>query len=383
MFCRNCGNQLREGAIFCSRCGVKIAAPSTQQNNYTMYDVFDYSNCGTKKAGMVVKSAGKAFISLTDSIANVMYKNRPDLIASHKEFTSYTPSSKTVYKYIITDRSIILEDVEYPYENLTVFCPNETGLWVSVKINGMRYDLHSTKADRIRLFTSLLKANEHIEMHSRRQKLQYVWMCYSYLKAVWNELYIQNVTRNEEKVSFDELFQLYKYELYSTDNQLNDYYKYLIASYNSVSQKLNDFFIKENPISDNGYNRHPETLAKIIDLMTDEDTDMDAIVIRYNQKLAEDEMRREAIRQMRAEGRESGGGFLGRTLSTAVGTAVGNRITNGKNSEKKNGKRDLLGSAGCVKGKPRYRETSRGGRIPTFGTMDCVECPIRRECSRW
>ena len=67
-------------------------------------------------------------------------------------------------------------------------------------------------------------------------------------------------------------------------------------------------------------------------------------------------------------GRSNGGGIL----KTAFGVALGNKMSNRGNNEKRNGKRDLLGSSVC-----QYGKRDKNGFKQT-----CVFCPVRDKCSR-
>lgn len=378
MFCTNCGYKLKEDSLFCENCGKKI--DSTQftynRNNYSMYDVFDYSNCSAKKARDTLRN-------ITNSLTNLMYKNKPDILAAQNN-----SAPRIIYKYIITDKSIILEDVEYTYDQIKVISPaGNTEVIIGtiiLVINQIKYPLYSPREDKIRLFYSLIKANSHIQLHSPRQRLQYAYTMYFYIIMVRNYLDQQQTTLWSENDVFEELWTDYKKEMVAKEGSINDYQKNLLNNYNEICKKLNEYFINENPISNAGYNRQPQTIAKIIDMMTDDDTDINAVITRYNQKIEDEKRRFEENLHKEAyyeeESGNSGGGFLSRTASTAIGTAIGNRITNGR----KNGKRDLLGSARCVKGKAKHHTKGiSSGHIISYGTMDCSDCPIRDDCTRW
>lgn len=342
MFCMKCGHKLIENSKFCINCGERILNAKADTCNsknqdktnvkYSMYEVFDYSNTNWKKAS-------KVYRSMSDSLAKLMYKNHPDFLNSYESRVN-NPSYKTIYKYVITDRSIILEGTEYSYEQLKVICPDKGGTSIDIKIEEVKYGLYRSNEDIIRLYYSLMILNQVIRLNTLREKLQYIWMGYCLLDRIRKVIFKQSsiVCDKDNNKIYNELWTEYQSAYKSEDEQIDDYYKGLIIKYNYVSNVLNDFFKEENPIADVGYNRHPETLAKIIDIMTDSDTDMNKVVNRYNRKVELEKQQEAEYYERRRMEREmsgnSGDGFFSRTLSTAAGVAIGNKISNRKNTKK-------------------------------------------------
>lgn len=338
MFCIKCGHKLIEGSNFCIKCGERVSKVAPNKENqsqtntqYSMYEVFDYSNSNWKKVTEVHRS-------MSHSLAKLMYKNHPKLLNIYESGIN-NPSYKTVYKYVITDRSIILDDTEYPYEKLKVICPDKGGTSIEIKINDVKYALYQSNDNVIRLYHALMILNQVIRLNTLREKLQYIWMGYCLLDRIRKVIFKQSsiVCDKDNNKIYNELWTEYQSAYKSEDEQIDDYYKGLIIKYNYVSNVLNDFFKEENPIADVGYNRHPETLAKIIDIMTDSDTDMNKVVNRYNRKVELEKQQEAEYYERRRMEREmsgnSGDGFFSRTLSTAAGVAIGNKISN-KNSTK-------------------------------------------------
>lgn len=371
-FCMNCGHELMLNARFCDQCGTAVGSynpvtsitpnQNTEQalsdiqpsdkpldpkdqytigelnsenqektnTQYSIYEVFDYSNSNWKKVTEVHRS-------MSDTLAELMYKNRPDLLNNYKDRVN-NPSHKTIYRYIITNSSIILDGTEYTCEHLKIICPDKSGALIKIKINDVQYELWDSSEDKIRLYYSLMMLNQNIKVDTLREKLQYIWMGYCLLNKIKSVISKQpSIIYDNDNETYDELWtgyqSAYKYE----NDQINSYYKELITKHNYISKIVNTFFKEENPITNDGYNRHPETLAKVIDIMTDFDTDMNEVINRYNRKVElEKQQEAEYLERKRMEREMSGssGEFLSRTLSTAAGVAIGNKISNRKNTKK-------------------------------------------------
>lgn len=147
--------------------------------------------------------------------------------------------------------------------------------------------------------------------------------------------------------------------------------KLWIARYNEVIGHLNNYFKEENPINNLGHNREPETLEKLINSMIGFETDMDAVIKRYNESLRLEEMRKQEEWARQCEARENGdGGFLSSVLSTAAGVAIGNKISNRRSSVKQDsGRAYYMCPIGCKfkyseHGVPRCRLSTAWSNSP-------------------
>ena len=311
MLCNRCGGQLKEGANFCGKCGQRvdgtipdptIAAPTTSNTEYTMYVPFNFQES-------IISKVFSAFLG-TDS---------------------NTGSYRIVRSYVITNKSIIINGTEFYYDDIQVFSPRNN--MVCFKINNVTYSLYDSLQDRHKLFFALYRANNYFDKSTPRAKLQYINMGYYFLKQVkWVYRKVLYITFDGNRV-FNELWQTYQMKMIDKTGEATDEQKFWIEKYNQVAQELDDYFKKENPIGNKGYNRQPETLEKIIDLMSDFDTNMNEVVGRYNTNFQIEEVKRQERLERKAMEREANGNsFAGRTLSTAVGVVIGNKLSN--NSKK-------------------------------------------------
>ena len=97
---------------------------------------------------------------------------------------------------------------------------------------------------------------------------------------------------------------------------------------------------------------------------------------RQAQRRAEEQRRLEEMRQRRLEREEAGYGqsesFIGGMLKTAGGVALGNKISG--NTQRKDGKRDLYGTAVCQR-----CHTPKGSSWPRYM---CAGCPAESRCTK-
>ena len=329
MFCTNCGTRLNEQDRFCVNCGSKVGSytsplPSDNSNqahfvptvNYSMYEVFDSSS----------------------SISSKIHKMTDKLLAK------MNANTVTVSNFIITDRSIIFDNNEYLFEQMSVLSPNgsfSTDLsgeymygYIYTNISGVNYYFNCSKDKQMKFFLTATKANDNIELKSRRQMLQYILMlCCFILKADY-KIRTLPVVYDEEN-QFDEFLAFNKRVKIKPNETISDEDRKLIDDYTYVQEKLNDFYKKTNAIPNVGRNRHFGVLAEIVNYMTDSDTDTEEAIRKYNQKLLEDQLYEEQRRQEELERQQNGyydqpqgGGFISGVLKTAAGVAIGNSVSN-------------------------------------------------------
>lgn len=264
---------------------------------------------------------------------------------------------RRIKSYIITDRSIIFNGAEYSYDYIGVFSPKGPSSIVEFEINGITYSIDYNYKDKYKVFYALVKANSYFNLYSLKDKLKYAHMAYRFLDQV-NRTYqkVPYIGFDPELV-FKEIW--YQKRMIDKTGEATDEQKFWIEKYNQVAQELDDYFKKENPIANKGYNREPETLEKTIDLMSDFDTDMNEVVGRYNRKLQIEEMERQERLERKAMEREANGSsFTGRTLSTAAGVVIGNKLSN--SSKKQTEQHHYMCPLGCqfqykVSGVPKCR----------------------------
>lgn len=79
-FCRNCGNQLADGALFCNKCGTKVAAapqassaqPASAQPVNQQYS-YDNASAYVSTNDAAAQNKGKAIISLIFGIVALLF----------------------------------------------------------------------------------------------------------------------------------------------------------------------------------------------------------------------------------------------------------------------------------------------------------------------
>lgn len=336
MFCQNCGNQLKNDSNFCGKCGKKVTITVAEvsynkqtipdNTRYTMYEVFNFPESSILKAGSSV------FWGLSNAMAKILYHNHPKALSNYEDFRDNT-TYRSIRSYIITDKSIILEGTEHFYKDMMIFSP-KSYQYVTFKINDITYSLITKPEESHKVYYALFRANSNFPLLFPRTKLKYANMAYHFLKQVrWIYRNVSYITFDGNRV-FNELWQTYQMKMIDRTGEATDEQKLWIDRYNQVAQQLDDFFKNERPISNNGCNREPETLEKIIDIMSDLETDMNAVVLRYNRKLQlEDIAQQERIERKAIEREAKGDSFAGRTLSTAAGVVIGNKLSNSSKSQ--------------------------------------------------
>ncbi len=339
MFCKNCGAKLNDDSRFCGKCGTKVSIDTTNNpytnynpsnnissQNYTTYEVFDSS----------------------DKLSSKIYKLADKLLAKMDAKTV------NVSNFIITDRSIIFNNNEYLFEEITVLSPygtfvtNLSGDYIGhiyTNINGIQYHFNCSKDKQLKLFFEAIKANDKIELNSRRQMLQYILMlCCFIFKADFKIRTLPVIYEEENK--FDEFLAFNKRVKIKPNETISDEDRKLINDYTYIQEKLNDYYKTTNAIPNAGHNRHFGVLAEIINYMTDSDTDTEEAIKKYNQKLLEDQLYEEQRRQEELERQQNGyydqpkgGGLISGVLKTAAGVAIGNKISGA--GQKSNTKKEL------------------------------------------
>lgn len=133
-----------------------------------------------------------------------------------------------------------------------------------------------------------------------------------------------------------------------------------------------------------GSGREREALIFYINKMTEKSTcTLTEAISEYKNKLVQEQIEREKARAEREAERayygeedngSSGGGLLSGVLKTATGVALGNKMSGvgRKRGNSSNGKKDLMGSSGCV-----YGKKDKHGF-----TQSCPSCPLKRYCTR-
>lgn len=134
--------------------------------------------------------------------------------------------------------------------------------------------------------------------------------------------------------------------------------------------------------------RSTEGLTYCINYMVERaDRTLAAAVRSYRdfleEEIKEHKRQRELERQQREAEREASdggeGGLLQGVLRTAAGVAIGNKVSGaGGRKERKDGRKDLMGSASCVYGKKRHSGIG-GSEV----TLRCSDCPVKKYCTRW
>lgn len=392
MFCPNCGSPVAESANFCSKCGTRILRedPLRQQtthshNNYTMYEVFDSTNAASSKIN-----------GLFDRLLKTQ------------------DSPTTLNRFTLTDRSIITDLGEIPYERMTVLAPSgitrqlfgegfSAGA-VYTTIDGKRYCLHHTMQDATRFYLTAIYANEKISKTSKRQLMQCMCMYYAYLlnaNALLHKLpvkfegelseeesrlhfenFFSNIYNGEEnakgifpdatppaagKEPFDE-FIVCNARITVNDNAvLNPENQCLVDTYTEIQEKFNQFLKENNPIPNAGQNRSPYTLGPLIDLMEDSDPDASAAIAKYNEQVRREKERAAAEAARR---RESGGSYS--QESSHRPSRYEQKRMEREEIERERRRQEAL--------KKNYYNTPKCQRYGLNGKNSCAGCPIAHAC---
>ena len=311
MYCPNCGSPAADGANFCSKCGTRLSKEAPHQSrsaknhsNYTMYEVFDSTNAVSTKLN-----------GFFDKILN----------------TENSPT--TINRFVLTDRSIITDFGEFPYERVSVLAPSGitrqmigegfSAGSVYITIDGKQYHLHHTTQDAMRFYYAAIHANERITKISKRQLMQCMCMYYAYLLNAktlieklpvkfegelskeesqahfekffssayagngnpWDSMFADTPRPAAGKEPFDE-FMICNSRVTVKDGViLSPEAQQLIATYTEMQEKFNQFLKQYNPIHNSGENRSPFVLGELIGFMKDSDPDASAAIEKYNEKI--------------------------------------------------------------------------------------------------
>jgi len=385
MFCSKCGNKVNDNDKFCSKCGGKIELSKTNSILSGFQKMFETVN------------------SVQPDVHQQYDKSKYEVF---EEFFSKIMFVGQCY-FVITDRSLIYENNEYPFEQLTPIQIPE-GQFVlhdpKTTVNGKEIKLviEQEAKERERFVSVAMRANQKIRLNglkSIKEKLEYILMLQSCIGHFADHRYFINdekwphtlgenrifVSNEENDKMYPELPSYFKFDE-SKYQELPEYEKKLVQEYMYGQELINQFYAETNILSKE--NREVN-ISHILKYLEEGDKDANAAVERYKEfkkqeaiREAIENERKRAINEARREAGldepSSGPGFLSRTLSTAAGVALGNRMSGGGHREKKSyyssgPKRDLMGSASCVYGK----KDSHGL------TRYCPSCPVHSQCSRY
>ncbi len=147
MFCTKCGAQIADGANFCPHCGNNMGASNTAQQK-----------------GNSANNAG----------------NGQGAGGNYTVYEKFSPEMGLGITFIITDRSVIVSNVEYLYkdmDNITLVnppCPMVNGV-AQTRCNGKLLNLAFKGADQQRFMKMLDYANGQIDKaHGTERKYRYV-----------------------------------------------------------------------------------------------------------------------------------------------------------------------------------------------------------------
>ena len=391
MYCPKCGKKVDDNAAFCSSCGAKIPSNKTggtegngignffskfvnqdQSQDYEMYEKFGPD---------ILATAVKATVAPTLLMGSGLMKKMV-----HGD-------DKVIKSFVITDRSLIFNGNEYPCECMTVFA--STGSFskeVETSVNGEKVFLKYGKEDKFRLYNAIIRLNTKIHLATKRQELRYLITIYEFLEET-------NKVITSLPVSFDKENKSEEFDYWNEPVKINEGAilsegnKVLIANYTNAQKELDKFYREVNPIEHAGHNRDFDVLKKLVSMMNESDTDVQAIIRKYNEKLAQEEeerKRREEEARLRREaqangeyyddeddGEDLGTSFLKGVAGIAIGTALGNKFSGNtgrnKTSSSRRGKKDLMGSGSCP-----YGKKDKDG-----WTIHCgMQCPIHHYCTR-
>lgn len=259
--------------------------------------------------------------------------------------------------YIITDKSIIIDGIEHPYKDMSVIYP--TGEFegkiftkgchtnfgdIEVLINNIKYKLYYSNDQEERLFYAAIKANEHLNPSTYRQKLQHILMMFAYLSLVSEILSTAPYADFLKEAKFKEYNECNRYAFITSREQAGEIGQRLVSNYTYVQKALEDYFKKIKATEIDCYHRIPSNLAKIVKIMSESDKNAAIAVAKHNEQLKQEALQRqrqqEYERQLEESGyydepAPSGGGFLSHTISTAAGVVIGNKISDRSRKKQK------------------------------------------------
>ena len=390
MYCPKCGVKVSDDANFCSKCGTRIHGENSgkqaaQPNNaYSMYEVFDSTDAVSSK----INSFFDRLLSTEDA-------------------------NTTLNRFTLTDRSIITDFGEIPYDKVTVLAP--TGInnkafgdgvsagAVYTTIDGVRYQLYYTTQDALRFYLAAIRANTKIKKTSKRQLMQCMCMYYAYLlnaRSLIQKLPVRfEGSKIETDTEFEKFFGMHfsgsgassffsdeptpateakpfsefhvcnSRVIANDDVVLSPENQHLVDTYGKIQEEFNQFLKENNPIPDSGQNRSPYTLGPLIELMEDSDPDASAAIVKYNEKIRLEKEMEERAAARRAAERRASGGYSQDSYSGS--SRYERRRMEKEEIERERRKQEAL--------KRNYYNTPKCQRYG-FGKNTCAGCPIAHMC---
>lgn len=373
MFCSKCGNKINDGDKFCSKCGNRM--------NESTSNLFEFKKLfGSQNTTQ----------SQTQSRFN---KNDYELFEVFSTQSLFGGASH----FIITDRSIIHENVEYSLSQITaILLPNLRDVFVTrtaiTTVDNRPIELKFSKEDEYRLCKVVIETNSKINLRSIKEKVKYAVSLQRYIQyLIFSDLshFIpMNEHNQHEKILRCSLWNFLEHG----KSETVDYFTNLMmggdeTQFKNPSPTVQRLIDKakelenryNNFVEDNNLLQNKEcTIEEILKHIEDSDVDTTKAIERCLEKKRQEEIRREQEREHNIAMREAGydtpssngSSLLGDIAKTAIGVALGNKMSQGRRTESKY--KDFMGTAGCM-----Y------GRKKDGWTVHCdISCPLYGECSR-
>lgn len=391
MYCPKCGKKVDDNAAFCSSCGAKIPANNTNGAERKGFGSF-FSKFANQDQSQDYEMYEKFGPDILETAAKISFT--PTLLGMGAgkllEKATYG-NDKVLGNFVITDRSLIFKGNEYPCECMTVISPQTvtSSNKVETSVNGEKVYLKFDKEDRFRLYNAIIRLNTKINLTSKKQELRYLVTISIFLQEA-------NEVIKSLPVSFDGDNKYDEFDFCNEPVKINDgailskENKVLIANYMNAQKELERFYKEVNPIEHAGHNRDVDVLKRLVSLMNESDNDVETIIRKYNEKLAQEEeerKRREEEARLRREaqangeyyddeddGEDIGVSLLKGVAGIAIGTALGNKFS-GNTGRNKN--------YSSVPQKKNYYATSGCQRTKLHGRSDCSGCVLANQCSKY
>lgn len=363
MLCNICGGSLNDGAHYCVQCGTLCDWKTIQINIRGEYAYFRRFSNSTKPDDLnseVVRNFIITDKSLILHNGEYLYDKISPIVITSNDI-AYSLNSYTFNRaYVNVTRSIPISPEEAPIPSIF---RNSFSEWGRIVTYTYRLDYKSSM--QLEFFRSAVIVNDHVKLDTVKKKLEYALTLYVLIMKLFSILHDLPITFKKD----DNLSEIYyTNKAYMNPDpkwdKLNPAYQWVEREYNYNLEKLNDFFKRENPISNAGNNRNPHTLAKLIDLMSDSDVDAQKAITEYNLLLEREKQRQEYERELERERYESGyydessgESILGGAAKLALGIAVGNKLSQRNNDE------------------DDYIYTCGGWSCPAYRTHRCYKDP--------
>lgn len=379
LYCPKCGSLVNDNAAFCSSCGTKISANRTNDTNEngvgSFFSKFAYQD--QKQQYTIYEKFGPDVLKTAAQISFA-----PTLIGMGVEKLVQNATygnGKVIKNFVITDRSLIFKGNEYLCECMTIISPDiGSSDMLETSVNGEKIYLKFDKNDRFRLFNAIIRLNTKIHLTSKRQELRCLITICDFLKEANNVI-------KTLPISFDKDNKYSEFDFCNEPLKINDgaiineENKVLIANYVNAQKELDKFYKEVNPIEHVGHNRDLEVLKNLVAMMNESDSDIEEIIEKYNEKLAQIEEKRKRREEEEQFKRESGyyevredvgdnGSFLKNVAGMAIGTAIGNKLSGNRRSNSEPKKKDYYLSMGCQ-------------RYGLNGKSTCAGCTLASVCS--